>query len=45
MRETSRDIAAKKIAEMPADKVLKLLIFMAGMKAQQTVKEADYQDR
>ena len=41
MSDTSRDLAVKKIAEMPAEQVLKLLIFMAGMEAQQTVEEAN----
>lgn len=40
-----RDIAIKKIAEMSPEQVLKLLIFMAGMEAQQTAEEANcYQD-
>lgn len=43
MRTTGRDIAAKKIANMPAEQVLKLLIFMAGMEAQQTVDNTNHQ--
>lgn len=38
MRDISREVATRKIAEMPAEQVLKLLIFMAGMEAQQTVE-------
>jgi len=41
MSDASRDIAIKKIAEMPAEQILKLLIFMAGMEAQQTVEETN----
>ena len=38
MRDANRDIAIKKIAEMPAEQVLKPLIFMAGMEAQQAAE-------
>lgn len=37
MKTNSRDIAIKKISEMPKDKVLKVLIFMAGMEAEQDI--------
>ena len=43
MRDTNRAIAIKKITEMPAEQVSKLLIFMAGMEAQQAVEKANYQ--
>ncbi len=43
MHDTSKEIAVKKIAEMPAEQVLKLLIFMAGMEAQQAVERAGRQ--
>ena len=36
-----RDIATKKIAEMSPEQVMKLLIFMAGMEAQQATEEAN----
>lgn len=42
MNESCRDVAAKKIAEMPAERVSKLLIFMAGMEAEEAVKEKIY---
>lgn len=38
MNETGRDIATRKIAEMPIDQVLKLLIFMAGMEAEHNIE-------
>lgn len=41
MCDANRDMAIKKIAEMPAEQVLKLLIFMAGMEAQQSVEESN----
>lgn len=43
MNETIRDTAAKKIAEMPTERVLKLLIFMAGMEAEEMIKEKRYE--
>lgn len=43
MHDTNRDIAIKKITEMPAEQVSKLLIFMAGMEAQQAVEESNRQ--
>lgn len=43
MCDTNKAIAIKKITEMPAEQVLKLLIFMADMEAQQTVEETKHQ--
>lgn len=37
----NRDIAIEKIIQMPEEQVLKLLIFMAGMEAERTVKECE----
>jgi len=38
VNETGRDIATRKIAEMPIDRVFKLLIFMAGMEAERNIE-------
>lgn len=35
----SKDIAVKKITEMSKEQVSKVLIFMAGMEAEHTIKE------
>ena len=39
MNEVCRNVAAEKIKEMPVERVMKLLIFMAGMEAEEAVKE------
>lgn len=39
MNEAYRDAVAEKIAEMPAERVLKLLIFMAGMEAEEAAEK------
>lgn len=39
MMTANKDIAIKKITEMPKEQVLKVLIFMAGMEAEQIIKE------
>lgn len=39
MTEVCRNVAAEKIKEMPVDQIKKLLIFMAGMEAEQAAKE------
>ena len=38
MTEVCRNVAAEKIKEMPVDQIKKLLIFMAGMEAEQAAK-------
>ena len=40
MNESTKIIAAKKIAKMPEERVLKLLIFMAGMEAGEAIKNS-----
>ena len=37
----NRDTVIKKIIQMPEERVLKLLIFMAGMEAEYTAKECE----
>lgn len=39
MSEECRDAAMEKTKEMPVERVMKLLIFMAGMEAERAVKE------
>lgn len=39
MNNYSRDIAIRKIKEMPKDQVSKVLIFMAGMEAEYSIME------
>lgn len=43
MESNDRRTAIMKIAEMPAEKVLKVLIFMAGMEAGEAIKESESQ--
>lgn len=43
MESNDRLAAIRKIAEMPVEKVLKVLIFMAGMKAGEKIKESESQ--
>lgn len=38
MNEVCRNVAAEKIREMPVERVMKLLIFMAGMEAEQAAE-------
>lgn len=38
MDEACRTMAAEKIKEMPVERVMKLLIFMAGMEAEQAAE-------
>lgn len=38
MKTQYKDAAIKKITEMPAEKVLKILIFMAGMDAEEGIE-------
>lgn len=46
---TSREIASKKIVEMPNERVSKILIFMAGMEAEKSIekpaKEKEHRDK
>ena len=37
----NKELAIKKITQMPEEQVLKLLIFMAGMEAERIVKESN----
>lgn len=39
MQIFNRDAAIKKIIKMPEEQVLKILIFMAGMEAEQNIKK------
>lgn len=39
MPDISRDIAIRRITEMSTEQVSKVLIFMAGMEAEQTILE------
>ena len=39
MTEVCRNVAAEKIKEMPVDQIKKLLIFMAGMEAEQAAEK------
>lgn len=39
MSDECRNVAMEKIKEMPVERVMKLLIFMAGMEAERAVKE------
>lgn len=39
MNESCRNVVVEKIKEMPVERVMKLLIFMAGMEAEQAAEE------
>ena len=39
MKMVNRDVAIRKITEMPKEQVAKVLIFMAGMEAEHSIKE------
>ncbi|MCI8890187.1 MAG: hypothetical protein HFH34_02325 [Eubacterium sp.] len=39
MQDISKDIAIRRITEMSTEQVSKVLIFMAGMEAEQTILE------
>lgn len=41
LESKNKDVVAKKICEMSAERVAKVLIFMAGMEAEESVKKAE----
>lgn len=43
--DANRAAAIRKIVDMPAEQVLKVLIFMAGMKAGEAAREAAQQQK